>query len=111
MFSKTMEFCNKGMVQVDPLPPSYGQRPYFYIFFLLDPSLRRGEGGLTEGPSGFCLFCQNTGSFFFNKAFLWSKRPNYANSHINSGLVGVIFLSATIGPEEKKNKIKRSNFS
>ena len=35
-----MEFCNKGMVQADPLPPSYGQRPYFYIFFLLDPSLR-----------------------------------------------------------------------
>ena len=39
MFSKTMEFCNKGMVWADPLPPSYGQRPYFYIFFLLDPSL------------------------------------------------------------------------
>ena len=34
-----MEFCNKGMVRADPLPPSYGQRPYFYIFFLLDPSL------------------------------------------------------------------------
>ena len=28
-----MEFCNKGMVRADPLPPSYGQRPYFYIFF------------------------------------------------------------------------------
>ena len=25
------------MVRADPLPPSYGQRPYFYIF--LDPSL------------------------------------------------------------------------
>ena len=31
-----MEFCNKGMVQADP-HPSYGQRPYFYIFW--DPSL------------------------------------------------------------------------
>ena len=28
-----MEFCNKGMVQADPLPPSYGQRPYFDRFF------------------------------------------------------------------------------
>ena len=28
-----MEFCNKGMVRADPLPPSYGQRPYFDHFF------------------------------------------------------------------------------
>ena len=28
-----MEFCNKGMVQANPLPPSYGQRPYFDRFF------------------------------------------------------------------------------
>ena len=41
MISKTMEFCNKGMVWADPLPPSYGQRPYFYICFLLDPSLNK----------------------------------------------------------------------
>ena len=34
MFKKTMEFCNKGMVQTNPLPPSYGQRPYFDCFFL-----------------------------------------------------------------------------
>ena len=34
-----MEFCNKGMVWADPLPPSYGQRPYFYIFYFWDPSL------------------------------------------------------------------------
>ena len=30
--TKTMEFCNKGMVRADPLPPSYGQRPYFDHF-------------------------------------------------------------------------------
>ena len=34
-----MEFCNKGMVQADPLPPSYGQRPYFDHFIFWDPSL------------------------------------------------------------------------
>ena len=38
MFSKTMEYCNKGMVRVDPLPPSYEQRSYF-LHFLLNPSL------------------------------------------------------------------------
>ena len=32
-----MKFCNKGMVQADPFPPSYGQRPYFYIFFWTFP--------------------------------------------------------------------------
>ena len=49
MFSKTMEFCNKGMVWADPLPPSYGQRPYFYIFFLLDPSLRETLANVLRG--------------------------------------------------------------
>ena len=34
MFSKTMEFCNKGMIWTDPPPPPrYGQRPYFDHFF------------------------------------------------------------------------------
>ena len=28
-----MTLCNKGVVQADPLPPSCGQRPHFYIFF------------------------------------------------------------------------------
>ena len=28
-----MTFCNKGVVQADPLPPSCGQSPHFYIFF------------------------------------------------------------------------------
>ena len=42
-FKKTIEFCNKGMVRADPPPPpSYGQRPHFYIF--LDPSLRAQKG-------------------------------------------------------------------
>ena len=34
-----MEFCNKGMVRADPLPPSYGQRLYFDHFIFWDPSL------------------------------------------------------------------------
>ena len=33
MFNKTMTFCKEGVVQADPPPPSYGQRPHFYIFF------------------------------------------------------------------------------
>ena len=48
MFSKTMEFCNKGMVRADPLPPSYGQRPYFDHFIFWDPSLREA---ITEEKS------------------------------------------------------------
>ena len=40
IFLKTMVFCNKGVVQADPPPPSYGQRPYFYLLFL-DPSLNK----------------------------------------------------------------------
>ena len=38
---KTMEFCNKGMVQADPLPPPPVMvKDHIFYFFFWDPSLR-----------------------------------------------------------------------
>ena len=39
MFSKTMEFCNKGMVRADPPPPVMVKDHKITVFFW-DPSLR-----------------------------------------------------------------------
>ena len=37
MFSKTMEFCNKGMVRADPLPPQLWSKTIFLHFFSFGP--------------------------------------------------------------------------
>ena len=40
MFSKTMEFCNKGMVRADPPPPPVMVKDHKMTVFFGDPSLR-----------------------------------------------------------------------
>ena len=59
MFKKTMEFCNKGMVQANPLPPSYGQRPYFDCFFW-DPSLSYFTTNFTTNFPWHFLYLRET---------------------------------------------------
>ena len=64
-----MEFCNKGMVRDDPLPPSYGQRPYFDHFIFWDPFLRNVHPSaaleIPSEPQAQAVFH----SFFFSITF------------------------------------------
>ena len=71
-----MTFCNKGVVLADP-PPSYGQKPHFYIFFW-DPSLN-GNG---KGNQSYKIVHWNGGARLWQnkildlQLLLNNKRPD-----------------------------------